>query len=452
MHPSKFILTLRWIYLLFIGIATSVQAQLVQPTLKLTRLILVDAISIQNPFVVYFEETGKQNIINLRDSYLSNVIIDTMLIEPYSDEWINDFITDMLVIKERSLASNEWLQIDHLIEDSVNGQLELYLTIQASDKGKKLNTSMPKSSIEGVLGVVPIENNRWMIVGDLALEIPELWKADQALDFTFTRTDIDYTSTSLSVQQPIHKRLFINTFIELEQRDSVYQQIVLGLTGSWLANPNYKYNMSIAFENSSSSKRVQSYLDSYQGIFIQLGIFQRLKVLDWNLANHLDFSSTYQKSIQPEAQLIGRNAQWVHSLHLETIIESPKMGIGFIHLNQVYNKVWAKELPWTYAIVFGGAKTLPGFYERQFDAQWAFRLKSSYVIPLRGSDFWELFLVGAHFKNFRSISEGFAAKQTLWSAGFSYSFETDFGKVKLALATPLWSIYKGSKLHLNVGR
>ena len=128
------------------------------------------------------------------------------------------------------------------------------------------------------------------------------------------------------------------------------------------------------------------------------------------------------------------------------------MGIGFIHLNQVYDKVWAKELPWTYAIVFGGAKTLPGFYERQFDAQWAFRLKSSYVIPLRGSDIWELFLVGAHFKNFTLTSQSFATKQTLWSAGFSYSFETDFGRVKLALATPLWSIYKGSKLHLNVGR
>ena len=83
--------------------------------------------------------------------------------------------------------------------------------------------------------MVPIEDNRWMIVGDLMLRIPELWKANQALDFTFTRTDIDYTSTSLSVQQPIHKRLYINAFIELEQRDSVYQQSVLGLTGLWLA-------------------------------------------------------------------------------------------------------------------------------------------------------------------------------------------------------------------------
>ena len=35
--------------------------------------------------------------------------------------------------------------------------------------------------------------------------------------------------------------------------------------------------MKIAFENSSSSKRVQSYIDSYQGIFIQLGTFQRFK-------------------------------------------------------------------------------------------------------------------------------------------------------------------------------
>jgi len=413
---------------------------------------LVDAINIENPFEVYFKEVGKQNIINPREAFLTNVIIDTLLMEPYGDEWINDFITNVLVKKERSLAANEWLQIDHLIEDSISGQVQLYLTIQASDKSKKLNNSIPKSSIEGVLGMVPIEDNRWMIVGDLMLRIPELWKVNQALDFTFTRTDIDYTSTSLSVQQPIHKRLYINAFIELEQRDSVYQQSVLGLTGLWLANPNHRYNMKIAFENSSSSKRVQSYIDSYQGIFIQLGTFQRLNTTKWNLANYLDFSSTYQKSTQPKAQITGRNAQWVHSLHLETIIESPKMGIGFIHLNQVYDKVWAKELPWTYAIVFGGAKTLPGFYERQFDAQWAFRFKSSYVIPLRGSNIWELFLVGAHFKNFPPTSKSFTTKQTLWSAGFSYTFETDFGNVQLALATPLWSIYKGSKLHFNVVR
>ena len=102
-----------------------------QPSLKLTRLILVDAINIENPFVVYFEEAGKQNIINPREAFLSNVIIDTLLIEPYSDEWINDFITNVLVKKERSLATNEWLQIDHPIEDSVSGQVQLYLTIQA---------------------------------------------------------------------------------------------------------------------------------------------------------------------------------------------------------------------------------------------------------------------------------------------------------------------------------
>ena len=413
---------------------------------------MVDAINIENPFEVYFEEAGKQKIINPREAFLSNVIIDTLLIEPYSDEWINDFITNLLVKKERSLATNEWLQIDHLIEDRVSGQVQLYLTIQAGNQGNKLNTSTPKSSIEGVLGMVPIEDNRWMIVGDLMLRIPQLWKANQTLDFTFTRTDIDYTTTSLSVQHPIHKRLYINAFIELEQRDSVYQQSVLGLTGLWLLNPNNKYNMKIALENSSSSKRVQSYIDSYQGILIQLGTFQSFKVFKWNLANYLDFSSTYQKSTQPKAQIIGRNDQWVQSLHLETIIESPKTGIGFIRLNQVYDKVWAKELPWTYAIVFGGAKTLPGFYERQFDAQWAFRFKSSYVIQLRGSNIWELFLVGAHFKNFPSTSRSFTTRQTLWSAGFSYSFETDFGNVQLTLATPLWSIYKGSKLHLNVGR
>lgn len=423
-----------------------------QPSLKLTRLILVDAINIENPLEVYFEEAGNQNIIKPIEAFLSNVIIDTLLMDPYSDEWINDFITNVLVKKERSLAANEWLQIDHLIEDSISGQVQLYLTIQASDKSKKLNNSIPKSSIEGVLGMVPIEDNRWMIVGDLMLRIPELWKVNQALDFTFTRTDIDYTSTSLSVQQPIHKRLYMNAFIELEQRDSVYQRSVLGLTGLWLANPNHRYNMKIALENSSSSKRVQSYIDSYQGIFIQLGTFHRIKAAKWNLANYLDFSSTYQKSTQPKAQITGRNAQWVYSLHLETIIEFQKIGIGFIRLNHVYDKVWAKELPWTYAIVFGGAKTLPGFYERQFDAQWAFRFKSSYVIPLKGSNIWELFLVGAHFKNFPPTSQSFTTKQTLWSAGFSYSFETDFGNVQLALATPLWSIYKGSKLHFNVGR
>jgi len=357
-----------------------------------------------------------------------------------------------LVIKERSLAANEWLQIDHLIEDSVSGQVQLFLTIQARDNGKKLDNSIPKSSIDGVLGVVPIEDSRWMIVGDLVLQIPELWKVNQALDFTFTRSDIDYTSTSLSFQQPINKRFYMNGHIELEQRDSIYQQSVLGMTGRWLANPNHRYNMSIAFENSSSSKRVQSYLDSYQGIFIQLGIFQQFTVKDWNLASHLDFSSTYQKSKQTKSQLIGRNTQWVHSLHLETVIESPKTGIGFIHLSQVYDRVWAKELPWTYAIVFGGAKTLPGFYERQFDAQWVFRIKSSYVIPLKDSDIWEFFVVAAHFKNFASRSEGFTTKQTLWSTGFSYTFETDFGNIQLALATPLWSIYSGSKLHLNVVR
>jgi len=452
LYLSKFVVTLGWIYLSFVGIATSVQSQLVQPSLKLTRLILIDAIKIKNPLEVYFEEVGNQNIVNPKEAFLSNVIIDTLLIEPYSDDWVNDFITNMLVIKERSLAANEWLQIDHLIEDSVSGQVQLFLTIQARDNGKKLDNSIPKSSIDGVLGVVPIEDSRWMIVGDLVLQIPELWKVNQALDFTFTRSDIDYTSTSLSFQQPINKRFYMNGHIELEQRDSIYQQSVLGMTGRWLANPNHRYNMSIAFENSSSSKRVQSYLDSYQGIFIQLGIFQQFTVKDWNLASHLDFSSTYQKSKQTKSQLIGRNTQWVHSLHLETVIESPKTGIGFIHLSQVYDRVWAKELPWTYAIVFGGAKTLPGFYERQFDAQWVFRIKSSYVIPLKDSDIWEFFVVAAHFKNFASRSEGFTTKQTLWSTGFSYTFETDFGNIQLALATPLWSIYSGSKLHLNVVR
>ena len=65
---------------------------------------MVDAINIENPFEVYFKEVGKQNIINPREAFLTNVIIDTLLMEPYGDEWINDFITNVLVKKERSLA------------------------------------------------------------------------------------------------------------------------------------------------------------------------------------------------------------------------------------------------------------------------------------------------------------------------------------------------------------
>jgi hypothetical protein len=118
----------------------------------------------------------------------------------------------------------------------------------------------------------------------------------------------------------------------------------------------------------------------------------------------------------------------------------------------VYDQVWAEEVPWTYAIVFGGAKSLPGYYERQFDAQWAYRFKTSYAIRMRDNDFWEFFTAGAYFQFFEPNMEVPGTNQTVWSAGFSYSFRTDFGRVQLALATPLWSIYKGSKLHLNVGR
>ena len=139
-------------------------------------------------------------------------------------------------------------------------------------------------------------------------------------------------------------------------------------------------------------------------------------------------------------------------MHLETTLESPKIGIGFIRLNQVYDQVWADELPWTYAIVFGGAKSLPGFYERQFDAEWAYRFITSYVIPMKDYDYWEFFTAGAYFQFFEPNIEVANTNETVWSAGFSYSFRTDFGRVRLAIATPIWSIYKGSKLHLNVGR
>ena len=85
-----------------------------------------------------------------------------------------------------------------------------------------------------------------------------------------------------------------------------------------------------------------------------------------------------------------------------------------------------------------GAKTLPGFYERQFDAQWAYRFKSGYIIPLPG-DKWNFLWLVLTLKDFVSSSSDIHTQQTLWSAGFSYSFDTDFGNV-LSTGYPLWSM------------
>ena len=177
-----------------------------------------------------------------------------------------------------------------------SGQVELYLSLQSTDKDKTMDMRNPKSSIQGVLGMVPIEQNRWMIVGDLELQIPELWKVDQSLDFAFTRTDIDYTSAVLKLQEPVqHNRLYVNAVIELEQRDSVFQQSILGLGGDWLVNAGQTYNMKIALENSRSSKNVQSYLDSYQGIALQFGTDQLISFGSWNFANYLDIQFNISK-------------------------------------------------------------------------------------------------------------------------------------------------------------
>lgn len=443
---------LLWLGLLIVGQTPILHAQSIQSPYKLTRLVLVDATSSQSKSADYTPSLGEPNFLPSFNHLASAVIIDTLLNQPYNDEWINEFLAIMLTKKGRTLAPNEWLQIDHLKEDRVDKHVQIYLSIQTGEQEINSGTPSIKSSIEGVLGVVPLDENRWMLVGDLALRIPELWKVNQALDFRFTRTDVDYTSTSLSIQQPIRKKVHADAFIELEQRDSVYQQSIVGLGGRWLVDADRKYTLNLAWENSSSTRQVQTYLDGYQAIAVQLGTFQRYNIANWTLATQLDVGSTYQKSTQPRSQLLGRAAQWVHSLHLETTLESPKKGIGFVRVDQVYDQVWAEELPWTYAIVFGGAKSLPGFYERQFDAQWAYRFKSSYVIPIKDNDFWEFFTAGAYFQFFEPNMEVPSTNQTVWSAGFSYSFRTDFGRVQLALATPLWSIYKGSKLHLNVGR
>ena len=387
---------------------------------------------------------------------ISDVILDTLLNKPYSNEWISDLVTNVLVKKQRPLASNEWLQIDQLKEDHAKEQVELFLSIQTSITANQLDkqsgSHIPKSSVEGVLGVLPLDEKRWMLVGDLELRIPELWKVNQALDFRFTRTDIDYTSTSLRIQQPIREQFLLDTFIELEQRDSVYQQSIVGLGGGWLVDADRKYTLNLSWENSNSTRQLQTNLHAYQAIAVELGTYQRFNIAEWNLTTQLDLRSIHQTSTQIGHQFSGNTTQWLHSLHLETTLESPKIGVGFVRINQVYDQVWAEELPWTYAIVFGGAKSLPGFYERQFDAQWAYRFKTSYVIRMKDNDFWEFFTAGAYFQFFEPNMEEQSTNQKVLSAGFSYSFRTEFGRVQLALATPLWSIYKGSKFHLNVGR
>ena len=83
---------------------------------------------------------------------------------------------------------------------------------------------------------------------------PELWKVDQSLDFAFTRTDIDYTSAVLKLQEPVPHNLFVNAVIELEQRDSVFQQSILGIGGDWLVNAGQTYKLHMAWKNSRSSK------------------------------------------------------------------------------------------------------------------------------------------------------------------------------------------------------
>lgn len=422
---------------------------------KLTRFVLVDATLNQPKTTNYTPGVGQQHKSVAIMTLNPDVIVDTLLNKPYNDEWISELVTNVLVKKQRPLASNEWLQIDQLKEDHTKQQVELYISIQTSKPvnqlDKRSGTRIPRTSVEGVLGVVPLDEKRWMLVGDLELQIPELWKVNQALDFRFTRTDIDYTSTSLRIQQPIHEQFLLDAFIELEQRDSVYQQSIVGLGGRLLVDADREYSLNLAWENSSSNRQLQTNLHSYQGIAVELGTYQRSKIAEWNLTTQLDLRSTHQKSTQIGSQFPGNTTQWLHSLHLKTSLESPIIGAGFVRLNQMYDKVWADELSWTYAIVFGGAKSLPGFYERQFDAQWAYRFKTSYVIRMKDNDYWEFFTAGAYFQFFEPNMEVPSTNQTVWSAGFSYSFRTDFGRVQLALATPLWSIYKGSKLHLNVG-
>ena len=169
---------------------------------KLTRFVLVDATLNQPKTTNYTPGVGQQHKSVAIMTLNPDVIVDTLLNKPYNDEWISELVTNVLVKKQRPLASNEWLQIDQLKEDHTKQQVELYISIQTSKPvnqlDKRSGTRIPRTSVEGVLGVVPLDEKRWMLVGDLELQIPELWKVNQALDFRFTRTDIDYTSTDVS--------------------------------------------------------------------------------------------------------------------------------------------------------------------------------------------------------------------------------------------------------------
>ena len=249
---------------------------------KLTRFVLVDATLNQPKTTNYTPGEGQQHKSTAIMTLNPDVIVDTLLNKPYSDEWISELVTNVLVKKQRPLASNEWLQIDQLKEDHTKQLVELYISIQTSKSVNQLDrssgTRIPRTSVEGVLGVVPLDENRWMLVGDLELQIPELWKVNQALDFRFTRTDIDYTSTSLRIQQPIREQFLLGAFIELEQRDSVYQQSIVGLGGRLLVDADRKYSLNLAWENSSSTRQQQTNLHAYQAIAVELGTYQRFNI------------------------------------------------------------------------------------------------------------------------------------------------------------------------------
>ena len=316
MHLHRPAIFLICINLLVIGFSPHLYAQSAKNSYKLTRFVLVDATLNQPKTKEYTPSLGQQNKSAAIRTFISDVIIDTLLNKPYSDEWISELVTNVLVNKQRPLASNEWLQIDQLNEDHAKEQVELFLSIQTSKPANQLDkqsgTRIPKSTVEGVLGVVPLDENRWMLVGDLELRIPELWKVNQALDFRFTRTDIDYTSTSLRIQQPIREQFLLDAFIELEQRDSVYQQSIVGLGGGWLVDVDRKYTLNLAWENSSSTRQLPTNLHAYQAIAVELGTYQRFNIAEWNLATQLDVRSTQQKSTPLSTQFPGNTTQWLH--------------------------------------------------------------------------------------------------------------------------------------------
>ena len=281
--------------LLVIGFTPLVYAQSAKNPYKLTRFVLVDATLNQPKTTDNTPGLGQQNMPVVSMTLISDVIIDTLLNKTYSDEWISDLVTNVLVKQQRPLASNEWLQIDQLKEDHTKEQVELFLSIQTSITANQLvkqsGSHISKSSVEGVLGVVPLNENRWMLVGDLELRIPDLWKVNQALDFRFTRTDIDYTSTSLLIQQPISEQFHLDAFIELEQRDSVYQQSIVGLGGRLLVDADRKYILNLAWENSNTTRQLQTNLHAYQAIAMELGTYQCFNIAEWNLDTCLLYTS-----------------------------------------------------------------------------------------------------------------------------------------------------------------